>query len=87
MNALDIQVGRTYATAKPAPAGATFLHKGFLNDRQVLWISEDRQWVQYDSPAIAFGRRYRKVDMAVFAAWAAEDVTDKMPKDEWRPVP
>lgn len=72
---LPILKGRVYRAKKPANA------EGFFNDRLVLWTNG--VVVQYDGPAVGFGRRFPKVTVERFAAWAARDVTDELPKDEW----
>ena len=76
---LSIAVGRTYRAKKPANCG------GYINDRQVLW--SNGEVVQYDGPAVANGRKYPKVTMDDFKAWAGKDVTDSLPKGEWAPFP
>jgi hypothetical protein len=76
---MDIQRGRIYRAKKPANS------RGLFNDRQVLYVTE--QVVQYDGPAVGFGRHYPTVTREQFEAWAGEDVTDKMPKGEWMDWP
>jgi hypothetical protein len=72
---VDIRVGRIYRAKKPANS------QGLFNDRQVLYVSENS--VQYDGPAVGFGRHFPTVPRAQFEAWAGEDVTEQMPKGEW----
>lgn len=86
MDASEIKVGRVYAAAKPAAVGVTFFDSGLLNDRQVKWMNSDRTLLQYDGPAVKNGRRYPTIRVEKFAAWAAKDITDEMPADEWRPA-
>lgn len=38
--------------------------------------------VQYDSPSLKNGKKYPFISAAKFLKWAAEDVTEKMPKDK-----
>lgn len=73
---MEIQKGRVYRAKKPGNTG------GYYNDRQVLYIGIDT--VQYDGPAVGMGRHYPTVSMEKFKAWAAEDVTEKLPPGEWQ---
>lgn len=66
----DIQVGKTYR-AKRFRSGL-----GANNDRYILWISPDRQYVQYDSDTVRNGYKYPKVTMDQFLRWAREKVID-----------
>lgn len=74
---LELIVGHVYEGKRPAVVGW-----GGVNDRQIKWIGIAE--VQYDSPSVPDGRRYPKVTHAAFRKWAARDITDQMPKDEWR---
>lgn len=40
--------------------------------------------VQYDSPSLKPGKKYPTVTLAKFLKWAGKDITDIMPKGEWR---
>jgi hypothetical protein len=71
-----IEVGKIYRAKNPANA------HGFYNDRQVLWCDENK--VQYDSPAVAIGRRQPIVDREKFEKWAGQDVTGMLPGNEWQ---
>ena len=77
LSASDIKVGHTYEAKKPR---GVFL----LNDRQVLHISSMGTVVQYDSPTVPGARSYPRISMEKFLKWAGKDVTDVMPKGEWR---
>lgn len=79
MSNIELVRGRTYRAKKPANCG------GLVNDRQIIYI--DARIVQYDGPAVGFGRHYPKVDRAKFEAWVGADVTDSLPKDEWASWP
>lgn len=79
MSKIELVHGRTYRAKKPANSG------GLVNDRCIVYI--DSQIVQYDGPAVGFGRHYPKVDRAKFEAWAGTDVTDSLPKGEWASWP
>jgi hypothetical protein len=74
---LKLIVGHVYEGKRPAVVGW-----GAVNDRQIKWIGIGE--LQYDSPSVADGRRYPKVAYAEFRKWAARDITDQMPKGEWR---
>nr|DAI22418.1 MAG TPA: hypothetical protein [Caudoviricetes sp.] len=81
----DLKPGRVYSAKKPQIDWS-----GLLNDRQILWIGQDytkdgiKTCVQYDSPTVSPGRKYPTITAEKFLKWAAEDVTDQMPKGEWR---
>jgi hypothetical protein len=79
MSNLELKRGRIYRAKKPANSS------GLVNDRQILYI--DDFCVQYDGPAVGFGRHYPKVERAKFEAWAGADVTDSLPKGEWASWP
>ena len=72
---LKLAVGRVYRAKTPRNV------RGYFNDRQILHLSDST--VQYDSISVGAGRRYPVVVRAAFEAWAAEDVTDRMPKAFW----
>lgn len=40
--------------------------------------------VQYDSPSVKHGKNYPKISLTKFLKWAGKEVTDLMPKGEWR---
>lgn len=79
MSQLELVRGRSYRAKKPANSG------GLVNDRVILYI--DDRVVQYDGPAVGFGRNYPKVARDKFEAWAGSDVTESLPNDEWAPWP
>jgi hypothetical protein len=76
----DIQVGRCYEAKRIAFVGGANL----ANDRQAIHINPSRTEVQYDSPTVKDGANYPVVSMEKFVAWARRDVTDLMPKGDWR---
>lgn len=76
----DLVIGKCFEAKKPSKVGFPPL----INDRQVIWIDSARDVVQYDSPSIGFGRKYRSVSMESFLKWAGRDVTGLMPGGEWR---
>ena len=66
---LTLTVGHTYRAKRPANSG------GRVNDRTIVWKSQDGSLVQYDGPAVRFGAHYPKVTSGKFSEWAGEDVT------------
>lgn len=73
LTADDIQVGKTYR-GKRRRAG--FDYRTFTDvydDREVIWMSQNRMSVQYDNPFIADGRAYPTVSMEKFLKWAKEE--------------
>lgn len=83
----DLKVGRVYSAKEPKEYGFPSL----LGDRQILWIGKGYDekegfvtFVQYDSPSVRNGRNYPKITAQKFLKWAKEDVTELMPKGEWR---
>lgn len=56
---------------------------GLVNDRQILHVSHITGQVQYDGPAVAFGRHYPKCTIQAFLRWADREVTDELPNGEW----
>lgn len=72
---MELKVGRTYRAKKPGHS------QELVNDRTIKWIGLEE--VQYDGPAVAFGRRYPKVSREKFLAWAGSDVTEELPQNEY----
>lgn len=75
---LALQVGRTYRAKNPGYA------KGFVNDRTVLWVDAVKQRVQYDGPAVNFGRTLPVISLEQFRTWAKHDITDQLPAGEYQ---
>ncbi len=46
---------------------------GAWDDREVLWVSPDRDRVQYDSPSVSLGRLLPTVSMDKFLRWVGEE--------------
>jgi hypothetical protein len=82
MSEIELMVGRVYPAKKPSSIylGLT----PYYNDRQILWIGLTE--VQYDSPAVKTGQRYKTVSKEAFLKWVGRDVTDEMPKGDWAEV-
>lgn len=80
-NELALTVGRVYRGKKPAVIYPGFLQPGLINDRVILHLSEE--YVQYDGPAVALGRKFPRVTKQAFLKWAGKDVTDQLPEGEW----
>ncbi|HHF6382291.1 hypothetical protein [Haemophilus influenzae] len=74
----DLKIGRFYSAKQPQRFGFFRL----LNDREIIWLSDTH--VKYDSPSVKFGAKYPIVTIERFLKWVKEDVTEQMPKDEWR---
>lgn len=81
MNNLEIKVGNVYSAKRPRE---TYLpgEGRFICDRQVIYYDGFR--VQYDSPSIKPGQKYPMVSEADFLKCEKENITDQMPKGEWR---
>ncbi len=78
---MEIKLNHIYRAKNPRKVTQLFRH--FFNDREVIYISQNRQVVQYDSPSLKNGSKYPKVSMEKFLKWAGSDVTDITPKNEW----
>lgn len=83
----DLKVGHVYSAKRPKE----YDFPPLLGDRQILWLGkgfDDKEgwttFVQYDSPSVRNGRNYPKITAQKFLKWADKDVTDLMPKGEWR---
>lgn len=83
----DLKVGHVYSAKRPQTYGFPCL----LGDRQILWIGmiyDNKegfvQGLQYDSPSVKDGRHYPKISVTKFLKWAEADITEIMPKGEWR---
>lgn len=70
LTADDIQVGHLYRGKRRRVNPFT----DATDDRVVLWISNDRTQVQYDSYFVKHGSRYHTVDMDKFLRWTKEEV-------------
>ena len=83
----DLRVGHVYSAKSPKEHGFPPL----LGDRQILWmglIYDNKEGfvdgLQYDSPSVRNGRNYPKISITKFLKWAKADITETMPKGEWR---
>ncbi|THA10471.1 hypothetical protein [Rodentibacter pneumotropicus] len=83
----DLKVGHVYSAKKPKE----YCFPPLLGDRQILWmglIYDNKEGfvegLQYDSPSVKNGKHYPKISVTKFLKWAEADVTEIMPKDEWR---
>ena len=79
---LELIVGHVYEAKRPKSVG---VFEPLMNDRQIKWIYFDQ--VQYDSPSVAFGRKYPTVSKEAFLKWAGRDITQEMPPGKWRSKP
>lgn len=75
---MELQVGRCYRAKVPGQAN------GFVNDRQVIWMSADGARLQFDGPAIRLGGKYKELSSEQFMKWAGRDVTSELPSGEWQ---
>lgn len=73
---IALRVGRTYRGKSP---GYT---KGFVNDRTITWLGEKQ--VQYDGPAVIYGRLLPRMPIEDFRKWADHDITDQLPAGEYQ---
>lgn len=80
LTAADIRSGRCYEARRTAFVGAA----NEANDRQVIFVNESRTEVQYDSPTVRDGVQYPILSMEKFVKWAKRDITELMPKGDWR---
>lgn len=71
-------IGKVFEAKKPKRIGFS----GLWNDRQILYIGDGL--IQYDSPSVKHGRKYPAVSIEEFEKWAGRDVTEEMPKGDWR---
>lgn len=79
MEAKDLIVGHVYESKHPKPVG---IFNPLYDDRQILFIGAEI--VQYDSPTVKENRHYPRRSIDQFLRWARRDVTEDMPKGEWR---
>lgn len=63
---MKIEMGKVYRAKTPRNVG------GLVNDRIVLWVSNEH--LQYDSPSVASGRRYPWITIQNFEKWAGSQV-------------
>lgn len=87
LNVEDLKIGHVYSAKRPKEYGFPPL----IGDRQILWIGKDfddkeglTTFVQYDSPSVKDGHRYPSITATKFLKWADKDITELMPKGEWR---
>lgn len=77
----DLKAGRVYRAKRPKVVHT--LGGSYINDRQILSISPFEDTIQYDSPKVGFGSKYPVISVEKFLKWAAKDITDDLPPDEW----
>lgn len=76
----DLKSGHVYEAKHPRKCGGLF--DPLWNDRQIRWV--DSKEVCYDSPTVKPGADYPIVPIEKFLKWAGRDITNEMPKGEWR---
>jgi hypothetical protein len=69
----DLVVGATYRAKSPVRTGTIFCP--MWNDRTILWIGIGE--VQYDGPAVKFGRKYPRVKTEAFLRWAGRKMAEE----------
>ena len=52
LTAADLKVDHVYSAERPRTIGG---FDRLIDDRQIVWISDDSLRVQYDSPTVPFG--------------------------------
>ena len=72
---LVLQVGKTYRGKRPRRGLDYSTFKEVVDDRKVIWMSEDQQKIQYDSCMVKDGRDYPTTTGEKFLKWAKEEVT------------
>lgn len=80
----DLKVGRVYRAKRPRVVHT--LGGSYINDRQILYISPFKETIQYDSPKVGFGSKYPVISVEKFLKWAAKDITDSLPPNEWENI-
>ena len=70
MDVTELVSGHFYRAKKPKRVS-----DGGYDDRRVLWISEDRSKIQYDSPTIGQGRHYPTIPTERFLKWVGKEIT------------
>lgn len=78
---IELIAGHTYEGKQKRRIN--FVFDTVINDRHILHMGCDT--VQYDSPTVRPGKRYPTVSKEKFIKWLGKDVTDEMPKGDWRP--
>jgi len=76
----DLIVGHVYSAKKKRIIG---LFTSYYNDRAIIRKLPGGV-IQYDSPTVKIGRHYPSITEEQFLKWEKEDVTNIIPKDDWR---
>jgi hypothetical protein len=71
MDSKDVKVGKVYR-GKQSRQNIF----GNYNDRIILWISPNKDYVQYDSISVKMGHHYPKIKMDQFCKWAKYEVVE-----------
>ncbi|KNC93631.1 hypothetical protein [Trabulsiella odontotermitis] len=79
---IELKVNRCYRAKKPRSVSS---FPPLVNDRQIIHIGATH--VQYDGPAVKYGRHFPSMTKEAFIAWAERDVTDELPAGEWQTWP
>jgi hypothetical protein len=70
LEAKSLKAGSYYRAKRPRR-----IYDGGYDDRKILWISAERDRVQYDSPVVRLGRHYPTVSMERFLKWVGKEIT------------
>lgn len=74
----DLKINKVYRAKKPKKVG--FFGRNY-DDRMLIYMG--LYDVQYDSPTIKFGGKYKRVTIEKFLKWVDSDVTDTTPDGDW----
>ena len=74
LRAEDIQTGKTYRAKHPRKLSVVLVGDPKIDDRTVLWVSPERNRVQYDGPAARLRRRFPLLRMKKFLQWASHPI-------------
>lgn len=78
---MELIAGNVYEGKKKQKIGVFI---PLWNDRQIVYIDEVTEQVQWDSPSVKIGQRRKWSSFEAFRKWARRDITDEMPDGEWR---
>ncbi len=74
LSAEDIEVGKTYRAKGPRRMKPVLVGDKPINDRTVLWVSPDKDLVQYTGTEVSLKPRFRFLAMRKFLQWASHTV-------------
>lgn len=68
----SLEAGKTYRGRHPQARYDITLGEKVWNDRTIVWANQTH--VQYDGPAVSFGRHFPRVTREKFARWAGQEI-------------